>query len=111
MPPAKIRRSKLLNTSLFGDFLRSTLSWWRRVKISASSEDFDRNNPMTAHQISLRMSPIGASIARFAALRQLDRVYGSDRGESQLSAEQASEMYVIAVEHHHLVPRLHEVRH
>jgi hypothetical protein len=55
------------------------LSWWRRVKISASSEDFDRNNPMTAHQISLRMSPIGASIARFAAIRQLDRVYGSDR--------------------------------
>jgi hypothetical protein len=55
------------------------LSWWRRVKISASSEDLDRNNPMTAHQISLRMSPIGASIARFAAIRQLDRVYGSDR--------------------------------
>jgi DNA invertase Pin-like site-specific DNA recombinase len=24
------------------------------------------------------MSPIGASIARFAAIRQLDRVYGSD---------------------------------
>jgi len=38
----------------------------------------DQNNPMTAHQISLRMSPIGASIARFAAIRQLDRVYGSD---------------------------------
>jgi hypothetical protein len=33
---------------------------------------------MTAQQISLRMSPIGASIARFAAIRQLDRVYGSD---------------------------------
>jgi transposase len=65
--------------SLLGDFLRSTLSWWRRVKISASSDDLDRNNPMTAHQISLRMSPIGASIARFAAIRQLDRVYGSDR--------------------------------
>jgi hypothetical protein len=41
-------------------------------------EDLDRNNPMTAHQISLRMSAIGASIARFAAIRQLDRVYGSD---------------------------------
>jgi hypothetical protein len=26
------------------------------------------------------MSPIGASIARFAAIRQLDRVYGSDKG-------------------------------
>ena len=58
--------------------LRGTLSWWCRVKISASSDDLDRNNPMTVHQISLRMSPIGASIARFAAIRQLDRVYGSD---------------------------------
>jgi hypothetical protein len=27
---------------------------------------------------SFRMSPVGASIARFAAIRQLDRVYGSD---------------------------------
>jgi hypothetical protein len=51
-------RSKLLKASRFGDFLRSTLTWWRSVKISASSEALDRNSPMTAHQISLRMSPI-----------------------------------------------------
>jgi hypothetical protein len=62
--------------------LRGTLSWWCRVKISASSDDLDRNNPMTVHQISLRMSPIGASIARFAAIRQLDRVYGSDTAQA-----------------------------
>jgi len=68
----------LLKASRFGDFLRSTLSWWRRVKISTSSDDLDRNSPMTAHQISLRISPVGHSIARFAAIRQLDRVYGSD---------------------------------
>jgi hypothetical protein len=29
-------RSKLLKASRFGDFLRSTLTWWRSVKISAS---------------------------------------------------------------------------
>ena len=49
-------------------------------RISASSEAFDRNNPMTAHQISLRMSPMGRSIARLAAIRQPDRVCGRDRG-------------------------------
>jgi hypothetical protein len=33
---------------------------------------------MTAHQISLSISPMGGGIARFAALRQSDRVYGRD---------------------------------
>ncbi len=37
----------------------STLSWWRSVRVSASSEALDRNNPMTAHQISLSKSPMG----------------------------------------------------
>jgi hypothetical protein len=59
----KTRRSKLLKMSGFGDFLRSTLSWWRSIRISASSEALDRNNPMAADQIS-------------APTRQLDRVYG-----------------------------------
>ena len=54
---------EIAKASRFGDFLRSTLSWYRSVKISASSETLDRNSPMTAHQISLSISPIGASIA------------------------------------------------
>jgi hypothetical protein len=33
-------------------------------------ETFDLNRPTTAHQISLRISPMGASIARFAATRR-----------------------------------------
>jgi hypothetical protein len=32
-----MRRSKLLKAGRFGDFLRSTLSWWRSATISASS--------------------------------------------------------------------------
>ena len=44
-------RSKLLKGTRFGDFLRSTLSWWRSDRISASSETRDRNSPMTVHQI------------------------------------------------------------
>ena len=54
-----MRRSKLLKASRFVDFFRSTLSWWRSATISASREARDRNSPMTAHQISLSMSPMG----------------------------------------------------
>jgi len=54
----KTRRSKLLKASRFGAFLRSTLSWWHSVRISASSEARDRKRPMATAQISLSMSPI-----------------------------------------------------
>jgi len=46
--------------------------------MSASSEALDRNSPVTAHQISLSISPMGGSIARFAAIRQSERVDGRD---------------------------------
>ncbi len=49
------------------------------ARISASSDALDRNRPMTAQQISLRISAMGGSIARFAALRQPDRFYDRDR--------------------------------
>ena len=52
-----------------GSKVRSTLSWWRSATISASSEARDRKSPMTTHQISLSISPMRRSIARFAALR------------------------------------------
>ena len=64
-----MRRSKLLKAGRFGDFLRSTLSWWRSATISASSVARDRKSPMTTQQISLSISPMRRSIARFAALR------------------------------------------
>jgi len=35
---------------------------------------------MTADQISLSMSPMGGSIARFAAIRRPDQAYGKDTG-------------------------------
>jgi hypothetical protein len=54
----KTRRSKLLKASRFGAFLRSTLSWWHSVRISASSEARDRKRPMATAQIRLSMSPI-----------------------------------------------------
>jgi hypothetical protein len=69
---AKTKRSNVLKVARFGDFRRSTLSWWRSVRISASSEALDRNSPITAHQISLSMSPMGQCIVRFAPERQSD---------------------------------------
>ena len=74
-----MRRSKLLKASRFGDFLRSTMSWWRSARISASREARDLKSPMTTHQIRLSISLMSRSIARFAALRQWDKVYDKDR--------------------------------
>jgi transposase len=73
-----MRRSKLLKASRFGDFLRSTMSWWRSAMISASREARDLKSPMTTNQISFSISPMRRSIARFAALRQWDKVYDKD---------------------------------
>ena len=38
------RRSMLLKATRFGDLRRSTLSWCRRTRISASSRALDRNS-------------------------------------------------------------------
>ncbi len=62
-------RSKLLKASRFLDFLRSTLSWWRSAMISASREARDLKSQMTTHQISLSISLMSRSIARFVILR------------------------------------------
>jgi hypothetical protein len=42
---AKMSRSKLLKTNRFDAFRCSTLSWWRSVRISVSSEARDRKSP------------------------------------------------------------------
>ena len=46
-----------------------------------------RVGPTTAQQISLSMSPMRRSIARFATTRQSDRVYGRDRRPSRSLCE------------------------
>src|SRR5262249_13424025 len=56
---ANARRSMPLNATLFGDLRRSTLSWWRRARISASSRALDRNSLVSAHASSVRKSIIG----------------------------------------------------
>lgn len=45
----KNRRSKLLKTARFGDRRRSTLSWWRKARFSASSKALVRNSPRSIH--------------------------------------------------------------
>ena len=85
-----MRRSKLLKASRFGDFLRSTMSWWRSAMISASREARDLKSPMTTHKISFSISPMRRSIARFAALRQWDKVYDKDRSSEPAGTSLAS---------------------
>jgi hypothetical protein len=50
----------LPNANRFGDLRRSTLSWCRRTRISASNSARDRNTPIKAHQINLQRSLIGS---------------------------------------------------
>ena len=52
-----MRRSKLLKASRFGAFLRSTMSWSRSARISASREACDLKSPMTNRQISFSKIP------------------------------------------------------
>jgi hypothetical protein len=69
----------LPNANRFGDLRRSTLSWCRRTRISASNANRDRNSPIKAHQINLQKSLIDRTINRFAILSQLFWVCGRDR--------------------------------
>jgi hypothetical protein len=50
----------LLKANRFGDLRRSTLSWCRRTRISASKAARGRNSPIKAHQINLQRSLIGS---------------------------------------------------
>jgi hypothetical protein len=57
--PANTRRSMLLKATRFGDLRRSTLSWCRRTRISASSRALDRNSLVSAQASNLKKSIIG----------------------------------------------------
>jgi hypothetical protein len=50
----------LPSANSFGDLRRSTLSWCRRTRISASNVARDRNSPIKAYQINLQRSLIGS---------------------------------------------------
>src|SRR5499427_10513271 len=52
-----------------GPIRRRTLICWRSTRFSTSSAALERNNPTSAHQISLQTSLIAHSINRFALAR------------------------------------------
>jgi hypothetical protein len=57
--PASTSRSTLEKAKRPGDLRRSTFSWCRSTRISASRAARDRKSPTNAHQISLQRSTIG----------------------------------------------------
>ncbi len=72
-----MRRSKLLKASRFGDFLRSTLSWWRSATISASREASEEPDDHPPDQIEpIPHEPEHRPIRGFALV---DRVYDKDK--------------------------------
>src|SRR5262249_5703587 len=64
----------------FGDLRRSTLSWCRRTRISASSAARDLNSPIKANQINLQRSLIGSEYQPIRSRSQRFWVCGRDRG-------------------------------
>jgi hypothetical protein len=50
----------------------------KEIELVAQRQDLAPSEADDCHQVSLTMSPMGGSIARFAAIRQPDRVYGMD---------------------------------
>ena len=57
--PANTKRSMLLKANRFGALRLSTLSWYRRTRISASSRALDRNSAFSVYASNLKKSIIG----------------------------------------------------
>jgi hypothetical protein len=58
-PEMWAKRSMLLKAIRFDALRRSTLSWCRRTRISASNRALDRNSMVSAHASNLRKLVVG----------------------------------------------------
>ncbi len=67
------------NANRFGELRRSTLSWCRGTRISASNAARDRNSPIKAHQINVQRSLIGSEYQPIRGRSQPFWVCGRDR--------------------------------
>jgi metal transporter CNNM len=74
----------LLKASRFGDFLRSTLSWWRSATISASREVRDLKSPMTIHQISPERTPSDSFLQQLDASGRKWVIFVDDSGSPHM---------------------------
>src|SRR5260370_42219293 len=74
----------LLKANRFGDLRRSTLSWCRRTRISASYAARGRNSPMKARQINPQRSLIGSEYHPIRGRGQPFWVCGRDRLAQQI---------------------------
>jgi hypothetical protein len=76
----------LPNANRFGELRRSTLSWCRRTRISASNAARDRNSQIKAHQINLQRSLIGSEYRPIRGRGQPFWVCDRDRVKNLLEA-------------------------
>jgi DNA invertase Pin-like site-specific DNA recombinase len=75
----------LPNANRFGDLRRSTLSWCRRTRISASNAARDLNSRIKAHQINLQRSLIGSEYQPIRSRSQRFWVCGRDSDRPELA--------------------------
>jgi len=84
----------LPNANRFRDLRRSTLSWCRRTRVSASNAARDRNSPIKAHQINPQRSLIGNEYQPIRGRGQPTWVCGRDTGGRTISRSQLQFHYV-----------------
>jgi hypothetical protein len=99
----------LPNTKRFGHLRRSTLSWCRRTRTSASNAALGRNTPIKAHQINLQTSLIGREYQPIRGRGQPSWVCGRDKGqpENETAFVHFDCAVALALPHHAHERRIH----
>src|ERR1700731_3470163 len=90
-----MRRSKLLKAGRFGDFLRSTLSWWRSVRISASRSHGEVDSDRRSGRVRLRSPTLETTMQTAADRPEAPNAIRSDLAAIFVSLELSRSTWLI----------------
>src|ERR1700681_2803069 len=90
-----MRRSKLLKAGRFGDFLRSTLSWWRSATISASRSHGEVDSDRRSGRVRLRPPTLETTMQTVADRPEAPNAIRNDLGAIFISLELSRSTWLI----------------
>src|ERR1700682_2294455 len=90
-----MRRSKLLKAGRFGDFLRSTLSWWRSATISASRSHGEVDSDRRSGRVRLRSPTLETTMQTVADRPEAPNTIRNDLGAIFISLELSRSTWLI----------------
>src|ERR1700730_18056901 len=90
-----MRRSKLLKAGHFGDFLRSTLSWWRSATISASRSHGEVDSDRRSGRVRLRSPTLETTMQTVADRPEAPNAIRNDLGAIFISLELSRSTWLI----------------